>query len=982
MIFSLMLLILLLSPFQSMINITQASTDHTTSLSYTYSFDTPILERISFLSSQITRITLDQLSISNRYGKPILPEKQIKLLLPYQTSIKNIQITPRYTQIMKSPLLQDLEIGLGSRSFSEHTMSFFKDIPLLFDETTYYPEQNFELIDIQYKHGYAILYLDIFPVQYHKMDNRIKYANEIQIEIETEPMNQKNSVFNPLMKNQISQEIENPEILETYDTSAFTYTSDETYDYIIITSEELADCSENHSYSFQDLIDYRQDQGLSCLIKTIEEIQDEYDGIDLQEKIRNFVKEAYSNYNTQWVLLGGDVEIVPVRYLKDIDGKETDETELASDIYYQCLDGNYNYDGDEIWGEEFDGVDGNRIDLLAEVYVGRAPVDDEMDVSSFVEKTLSYEQSDWEESPYVRNVLSAGQRVWDGPGGYGAGYLERCIDFCDEYGQQTYGIPTDNFEITELYERDMDWVDDDVIDVIDNGVSIINHVGHGSSFAVMKLTTYELNQLNNAGKYGLFYSAACHSGEIDQDDCFAEEWVNIPQKGGFAAIMNTGYGYGSVSDYDGADNRYAREFFDALFSPDEQKSRIGVANQDSKEDNIWHIHEDNMFHCYYSTMLFGDPYVSIKGAEEASADFSWNPAYPKTNEIISFVDQSDGIIIYRRWDFGDGESSFVKNPSHVFTTNKIYQVTLTVMDDQGYRSTTSYEIDVRDYWNPIPIISPSDSNIMDATVQFSAAASWDPDGSIVSYDWDFGDDTHSDLIEPVHTYPEDGTYEVSLLIEDDDGNVARAYSTIVLLQQYPPSVPVVTGPSTTFSGDQTSFSMVATDPEGDDIKYGIIWGDDEIEWTEWFSSGEPCTIHHQWIQPGDHEVKVKATDSHFGSSNWSESLIVYVEDESDPTLEIQKPLNGVYLKNEKIIPFFTPLVFGDIDIYVNASDASGIKKVFFYIDDMIKPVAEVLHPPFHFTWDTPSYKRHSIKIVAEDNAGKQSINEFDLWKFF
>jgi PKD repeat protein len=558
------------------------------------------------------------------------------------------------------------------------------------------------------------------------------------------------------------------------------------------------------------------------------------------------------------------------------------------------------------------------------------------------------------------------------------------IDYWTDYNQETYGIPSDQYTIIELYERDELWFDDDVIDVINNGVSIINHVGHGTSVSAMKLSSTELNELTNMDKYCLFYTQACHSGQLEKlDECFAERWVNIPKKGGFAAIMNTGYGYGSTEDYDGADNRYAREFFDALFSPHEKITRIGKANQDSKEDNIWHINDDNMYHGYYTTTLFGDPYVSIKGAEEASAEFSWSPEYPNTGEIITFYDESEGINTYRKWEFSDGYITYEKNPKHVFSNEKTYKVTLTVMDKHGYISTKTKSVEVKYQWNPIANIDPQNYNGYNFTIYFSGNRSWDPDGNIVRYSWDFDDGTTSDLSETFHTYDEEGTYLVSLLVEDDDGNFDRKYSTIVISQQFPPETPSITnGPTSTFSGEITNFSFVSTDVEGDDIQYGINWDDgSDLEWTDWYISGEICTIFHKWNSIGNYKVKVKARDSNYGESNWSEELIVVVTDEKEPFLEIQKPVNGIYIANEKRMPFFTPLVFGSIDIEIIASDGSGIDKVLFFIDDKINPIAEVLSEPYKYNWDKISFNRHTIKILAIDNAGKQSSYETTVWKF-
>ena len=987
--FIIVIIILLLIPIHD--TITKAKINDTAFnkkvMEYTYNFERPTIKKTTHNNISITKIIIQELPLSIIPQKPAIPKKPVKILLPPGQTVKNIQIEPVTIKTWIDTKLQNILTGSLTHRF-DTTKKTIENNNETYDSTKYYPSQNWEKIGIQYKNGFPILHLNLHPVQILKKQNKIKYISQIKVTIETTPTTESEIKPKMQLQNEIIKDIDNPEIIKTYQNQQTSFENDITqqYDYIIITSENLTYPSDKYEYSFNDLIDYREIHGLSCMMKTVESIIDEYQGRDTQEKIRNFIKHAYNNWNTEWILLGGDIEIIPARYLHDIDGQEKDEKKMASDFYYQCLDGSYNYDNDSKWGEEYDGIDGDRIDLLAEVYVGRAPVDDEQDVSAFVEKTLSYEQSVMDEESYLYQILSAGEELWSGPGGYGSGYVERCIDYCEDYNHETYGIPSDIYSINRLYEKEEPWTDDDAISLIDNGVNIINHVGHGTAVSAMKLGTIELEELNNNGKYGLFYTQACHSGEFGKlDECFAEKWVNIPKKGGFAAIMDTGYGYGSASNYDGADNRLAREFYDALFSPNEKIDKIGKANQDSKEDNIWRINDPNMYHAFYVTTLFGDPYVSIHGSKEASADFSYDPLYPNTDESISFYDQSEGSITYREWDFGDGRISHKKNPIHSYGSQGKYTVSLTVMDNQGYISTKTKTVEVKDYWNPIAKIIPSNYNGVNFTISFSAAESWDPDGEIVSYQWDFDDGDTASVCEPVHTFNSEGKYRVSLTVEDDDGNMARAYSNIVLSKQYPPDTPSAPdGPTSTFSGTNYSFSVVTTDPEGDDIMYGWDWNGDDVieEWTDWYPSGQTCQINHKWYSLGKHHVKVKARDSNYGESNWSKSLKVIVTDESPPALSIEKPDKGIYLSNEKIISFPANIVFGKIDIMATASDASGIEKILFYLDDMQNPKAEVLSEPFVFSWDEKTFNKHRLKIVAIDNAGKQTSCEKTIWKFF
>ena len=958
------------------------STKNNLNISLNFNFSKPTFSAFTINNKEYFKIKLDNLPVSDKFGEPKLPVKPLRILLPYSTDVEKISVKTSEEKIMKDIVFSDIELGGMSRSLDSSL--YDNEIIPQYEKDNIYPKQVYNNLGIQCINGYLILFINLHPVRYLGQTNTVYYYDNISISIETTQYTYNNILQKFDDKEKILNMVENPQIMSSYpdeDTSFNQGTSN--YEYVIITTEDLKNSSGN--YTFYDLIDKRISDGLTCKIKTVENIYQEYNGIDNPEKIRNFIKDAYLNWNTKWVLIGGDVEKVPIRYLCDIDGAEKDETRITSDVYYQCLDGDYNYDRDGNWGEEFDGVNGKRIDLLAEVYVGRAPVDDGGDISAFVEKTLSYENSDWFEDPYLQNVLSAGENLWTGTGGDGSEYVERCIDYCTDYNQNTYGIPSNRFTITKLYESHEPWTDEDVINVIDNGVSIINHVGHGTCLAAMKLTNSELDELSNTDKYCLFYSQACHSGQLEKvDECFAEKWVNIPKKGGFAAIMDTGYGYGSTNNYDGADNRYAREFYDALFSPFETISRIGEANQDSKEDNIWQIDQINMYHTYYDKILLGDPYVSIKGAEEANARFTIDPLYPKTNGIINFYDKSLGMISYRLWSFGDGHTSSDKNPTHAYGSEGIYKVTLTVQDNQGYISTITNSVEVKNQWIPIAKISPSSYNGVNFKIDFSAAESWDPDGTITLYKWDFDDGTTSNLIEPVHIYTDEGIYHVSLTVEDNDGNVGREFATIVLSMQYPPEKPVfIETTNASFTGDKSNFTVVSNDPENNLIQYGWDFGDgSEVIWSKWYSSGEYCTFYYEYLKVGSFKVKVKARDENYGESNWSEEYTILVTDEKEPFLKVIKPLKGIYISNEKKRSFLTTMIFGEIDVIVNATDASGIEKVLFYIDNQDIATAEALSPPYMFVWQEKMFFKHTIRIVAIDNTGKETDLEIKVWKFF
>lgn len=139
----------------------------------------------------------------------------------------------------------------------------------------------------------------------------------------------------------------------------------------------------------------------------------------------------------------------------------------------------------------------------------------------------------------------------------------------------------------------------------------------------------------------------------------------------------------------------------------------------------------------------------------------------------------DGSIVSYAWDFGDGTSSSAARTEHTYTDPGTYSVTLTVTDDRhGTASTATTVTVVRPNQPPTAVIDQADSNGLDA--HFSAAGSTDPDGSIVSYAWTFGDGDTATTSAPHHTYISPGNYPVTVTVTDDRGATASATTTVTV----------------------------------------------------------------------------------------------------------------------------------------------------------------------------------------------------------
>ncbi|GCE76119.1 PKD domain-containing protein [Cellulomonas biazotea] len=131
---------------------------------------------------------------------------------------------------------------------------------------------------------------------------------------------------------------------------------------------------------------------------------------------------------------------------------------------------------------------------------------------------------------------------------------------------------------------------------------------------------------------------------------------------------------------------------------------------------------------------------------------------------------ADGTLTAHAWDFGDGGTGTGATASHTYAAAGTYTVTLTVTDDDGETGTTTREVQVAapvPNQGPVAAFTATPNHLV---VAVDASASTDADGTIASYAWDFGDGGTATGATASHTYAADGTYTITLVTTDDDGD--------------------------------------------------------------------------------------------------------------------------------------------------------------------------------------------------------------------
>jgi len=216
-----------------------------------------------------------------------------------------------------------------------------------------------------------------------------------------------------------------------------------------------------------------------------------------------------------------------------------------------------------------------------------------------------------------------------------------------------------------------------------------------------------------------------------------------------------------------------------------------------------------------------------------------------------------GMILFYDWDFGDGNTASGASPTHTYDDEGLYTVTLTVEDNDGLTDTVTTLVDITVPDNSPPVADPGGpyTGAAGVAVTLDGSNSFDADGSIVLYTWDFGDGSMGAGASPAHTYVTAGLYTVTLTVMDDGALTGTATVPIVISDSsnLPPNVDPG-GPYTGAPGQPVQFDASGTtDPEGDSLVGFWTFEGDTLP-------ALGLTATHTWSEPGTYTATISVTD--------------------------------------------------------------------------------------------------------------------------
>jgi len=358
---------------------------------------------------------------------------------------------------------------------------------------------------------------------------------------------------------------------------------------------------------------------------------------------------------------------------------------------------------------------------------------------------------------------------------------------------------------------------------------------------------------------------------------------------------------------------------------------------------------------------------------------------------------SDGTISFY-WDFGDGETDTGANPRHGYQEPGNYTVTLTVTDDDGATNTTTTWTE--SYNDPplIKLIYPTGGEILSgtATVRWYAADGNFPDESLPIYLYYSADDGDTwrqinDVLPNTGEYQwnidnlADGEYRLLIEAVDSHGNIAHESSDPFTIDNNYAGVRVSDVHILDTSIDSTSYvkdgdNLVITagitgsiSINREDITAdlsgfgrGTIIADSYDGFTAtWTISNVQCT-------PSEGLITVKVTASDIDSNS-----ATITADNTNPELNIYKPVGGLYFFNTRLLPLSRTIIIGAITIELDTVDNNGIDRAEFYIDNELEKT--VTKEPFEWYTNLPK-GQHRLEILVYDYAGNKATQTVDILK--
>jgi hypothetical protein len=469
------------------------------------------------------------------------------------------------------------------------------------------------------------------------------------------------------IRRQVESLVQNPEALSAYapvpsgpakTTAEIAFTPTEKpslegspVDMLILTRDDVVT-------AYQAYADARTGLGIPTVVRTVEWVEQNYPhGADLQETLRLFCRDAYELWGTRYVLIGGDTDRIPTRYAYSTYSAESNE--VPTDLYYACLDGDWNADGDSRWAEGFNEVAGSddAADLYPELYIGRLPQRTPAEVDQYRAKVTTFLEPGV--TDYQNKLLFAAEVLW--PAGWNPGdpVLKNGADFAERLIVLNH-LDTGGYQLTKLYDTPQDYTGASTltrqatINAMNAGAGLVTDIGHGFRYTMslgdQSLTNVQAAALTNSTRPFFLVMLNCTAAAFDFP-CLAEQFLLNSHGGAVGVIGAAREAFPDGSQF------YLEALYQSLYS--DPRLSVGQSLNDARLRYMSNIYSEGVFRwTNFITALLSDPTISIWRGSPKSRVVTHPSSLPLGTQTVAVQVTSGGspvsgatVCLWKQGDF-------------------------------------------------------------------------------------------------------------------------------------------------------------------------------------------------------------------------------------------------------------------------------------------------------------------------------------------
>jgi hypothetical protein len=608
-------------------NIKELTKNDLKSIEATYAFSGISSFNVKTERGQFSEIAIPGTHSIGNIGEPKLPAAKDLIMIPFgaEVAVEVVSYNKTTYQLTSHGIEHKLMPVQPSISKSQDPQDIiFEYNESVYNATSYIRPELASVEVLGVMRGIRIARLVIAPVAYNPDTDEIEVYNDVKIKInftqtdraltESKRIGTFSPYFEPVYKEMLNYRSVTDDYPDHPDLTTYPIK------YLVV-SDRMFEAT------LQPFLEWKTKQGFILEVAYTDEIGTSY------SEVQSWVHDQYNNGDIvpSFLLLVGDIGQVPMQ-IASSSGKYTD-------LYYGSVDG----------------------DMFPEMYYGRFSAENVEDLQPQIDKTLYYEQYQFEDPSYLDRVtlIAGADATWN-----------------PNVGQPTVQYGTQNyFNAANGYATVNDYLTNytGCYETIDEGIGFINYTAHcgQGSWASPYLSISDVNALVNENMYPLAVGNCCLSNDIGySSECIGETWVRKANGGAVAYIGSAHYTYWFEDFYwavgafpiQGNNNGYVPSVeettmgvYDAMFTGNYKTvdAKVFVGNLAVTEVDIqgYPQHSSPLYY-WQAYMLDGDPSLMLyntQGEENTVSHMEILPLGMETYEVTadpgSFVAISkDGLL--------------------------------------------------------------------------------------------------------------------------------------------------------------------------------------------------------------------------------------------------------------------------------------------------------------------------------------------------